>query len=481
MNGSADPVRMEALIRELRGAMAEQGQRFKQSQAEVALLKRQNAELRAQLAERDVRIAALERKLDQARQEAARQAAPFRVPEKRRKAKPGRPGRKVGHAGVCRAVPDHVDEEIVVPLQRCPRCGGPVRDVQKVEQYIEDLPPLGVHVTRLVTHVGRCARCGRVRSVEPRQMSQAQGCAKVQLGARALGLAAEMKHGLGIPYRKIARLLASLGMKVTAGALAQGMRRAAGRLREVYEGIGESIRAGPVVHADETSWYVGEPGWWLWVFCRPDATYYVVERGRGSAVVDAVLGPDYGGTLVSDCLSSYDVIECRKSKCMSHHLKALSKAQQDWADRDEGVLEELKVKLRTVIWLSRARSEMTPEQFAQGAAHLAGSINALLDEHGGGPLQKPLHRFVKHRAHLLRCLEDPRVEPTNNLAERQLRPAVVARKVSCGNRTERGTESWQALTSVAATCRQRGVSFAELVARAMPISAPTPSLLTAAG
>ena len=59
--------------------------------------------------------------------------------------------------------------------------------------------------------------------------------------------------------------------------------------------------------------------------------------------------------------------------------------------------------------------------------------------------------------------------PPTNLAERQLRPAVTARKISCGNKIKKGARTWQILASLAATCAQRTVSFIETLARAAPL------------
>jgi hypothetical protein len=58
------------------------------------------------------------------------------------------------------------------------------------------------------------------------------------------------------------------------------------------------------------------------------------------------------------------------------------------------------------------------------------------------------------------------------LAERQLRPAVIARKISCGNKTLKGAQAWQTLASIAATCRQTGRSFIQLVAERVPLRMP---------
>ena len=72
-------------------------------------------------------------------------------------------------------------------------------------------------------------------------------------------------------------------------------------------------------------------------------------------------------------------------------------------------------------------------------------------------------RLRKQRDHLFTFLDHPAVDATNNLAERQLRPAVISRKLSCGNKTERGARTWEVLASLAATCRQTGSSFADFL------------------
>ena len=80
------------------------------------------------------------------------------------------------------------------------------------------------------------------------------------------------------------------------------------------------------------------------------------------------------------------------------------------------------------------------------------------------------NRLSKQREHLIGCLYDLRVEPTNNRAERSLRPAVIARKISCGNKTERGRWTWQVLTSLAVTCCQRGHDLIDYLAAQLPLA-----------
>jgi transposase len=137
-----------------------------------------------------------------------------------------------------------------VRLWACPHCGGAVEDVEPLIQYLEELPVLRAHVTKLRTYQGHCARCGKtVRSTHPRQMSVAAGAAAVQLGARAVAAAAQLKDEIGLTLRKSCRVLELLcGLRTTAGGLAQAFQRAGQKLQADYEQLGREMAAYPVVH-----------------------------------------------------------------------------------------------------------------------------------------------------------------------------------------------------------------------------------------
>ena len=128
-------------------------QRLRQLEAENIALCAQvqtQAELIDQLRQQ---IGELEKKIQELEQTAARQAAPFRRRDKIKKPpeQHKRPGRPPGHPPAFRPPPTQIDETIEVPLDQCPQCGGPLTDVQSCGQYIEDLPPVRPHVTKLTT------------------------------------------------------------------------------------------------------------------------------------------------------------------------------------------------------------------------------------------------------------------------------------------------------------------------------------------
>lgn len=427
-------------------------QRIKELETENARLRAENEELRQLIKQLRDRIEQLERA-------AARQAAPFRREDKDRKPPEthGMPGRKPGHPPAHRQTPPQIDDHVEVRLDGCPCCGEPVADIEACEQFIEELPVTRPHVTRLVTYTGRCLRCGEVRSTHPMQVSTATGAAKVHLGARALGLAALLNKHLGLTTRSTCRVLESLcGLRITPGGLTQAMHRVADKAKGSFLELLAGLRSQPAVYADETSWWVSGPRW-LWTFTTPERTIYRVEHSRGKDVVFDTLGTHFGGVLVSDCLASYESLPFTMHKCYAHHLKAIAQARDRKPEDQRSFFHELAALLRSAMALDHLRHDVPPPEFARIRQHLDTHADALLGPTRNDPDEERIaNRLRKRQQWLFTFLDHPGVEATNNRAERALRPAVIARKLSCGNKTERGKRTWEILASLAATCHQRG-------------------------
>jgi transposase len=184
------------------------------------------------------------------------------------------------------------------------------------------------------------------------------------------------------------------------------------------------------------------------------------------------LGEDYSGVLVSDCLATYDSLPYRKHKCLAHHLQAIAEARKRPDTPDQTYLDAWKGVLTAVRALWTAQPEIPAAAFESERARIEKAAARLLDQSVAQPGDRAIqNRLVKRRFHLLTCLHDRAVEPTNNRAERALRPAVIARKISCGNRSDRGRRCWEILASVAQTCHQRGLNFLDELAIRLPLTA----------
>jgi transposase len=452
------------------------------ARSRVEQLDRENQALRATMAELERRIAdliaenrALRDQLDEAQRQAARQAAPFRrrdsqkVPEARRK----RPGRPKGHPGAHRPVPAQVDDHVEVPLAGCPHCGCAVEALEPIEQFIEEIPVVRPRVTRLVTYRGQCPHCGEVQSEHPLKTSDATGAAGAQLGPRAQALAAALNKQHGLTMRTTCRVLHQVaGLRLSPGGLAQLVQRVGHKAEAPYAALIIDVRAAAAVYIDETSWYVGAPGPWLWAFTTATETVYRVESSRGREVVTATLGSTFDGVVVSDCLASYEDLSYRTHKCIAHHLKAIAEARRRPDTADPDYLDQWTLFFQAVIGIWRARPGMSADDFAERRRHLEAWLDRLLATPRTQAADRAIqNRIGKRRGSILTCLYEPAAEPTNNRAERELRPAVIARKVSCGNKTEAGKRSFEVLRSVASSCMKRGHDVVSYLAGLLPFGA----------
>src|SRR6516162_2290847 len=439
---------------------------------------------------RDRRIAELENenqrlreKLDEQDRKQHCQANPFRR-DKTQEGKPKKPGRRKGHKADLRPVPDpeHIDRVINVPLKDCPMCRVPLYDQSQVVQYQTDLPPIVPIVTQFNLETGYCPCCRQYwQGRHPEQTSDAIGAAGNTLGPVVLTLAAEMKHRLGVSYRKVTDFLATYAdLHVAPATFVRAEQRLADLARPTYDLLLEALRQSYVVHADETGWRIGRLNAWLWVFSSKEASIYVIRTGagaRGHTVPEDILGPDFDGYLVVDGLKTYDVLEVAKGRCNGHLLRRCKKLRDTVPTREQSHIEALSDLLKEAIDLAAQREDHTIEVYAQQVQNIEDRLDDWLDANlKRRNLSADLDRLDSHvRAHRgewLCFLHDAEVPPTNNHAEQMLRPAVITRKVGGCNKNLLGALVHSILASIMVSCHPQGKRFLDLARRLWQSSDP---------
>jgi len=455
--------------------LAAENRALKQQLADLSVGAGRGRETEASLQQRIValecQVAELKATLEQAQRAGKRQAAPFR--RRKRKTNPKKPGRKPGHPAAHRPVPAHVDVEVEVPLGACPHCGGDVDEWGTDEQYVVDIPPVKPHVTKYINHHGRCTRCGRrVDSRHPDQTSTAKGAATVVLGPQVLAVSIDLKERVGVTYRKVVQvLMLCFRFPVSAGALARAGRRIAKHCEPTYEAILAYLRHSPVVHADETGWYIANATKkaWLWVFATPEGvTIDAIRLSRGGDVPSAILGEAFDGTLVVDGWSVYRTLGCPLAQCNAHLLQRCAELLEVQHGESALFPQQVKAFLQQAIALGRARTltmEVWGQRFWERAVRdVEQQFAALLEPEQSDPDNRRFRKHLKaHQPEVLAFLHDPAIAPTNSLAEREIRPAVLVRKVSAGNRTEAGAHTHEVLASITRTAERGGVRFTDLL------------------
>ena len=421
----------------------------------IAELEAENASLRARIAKLEQQLI----KLSASGPPSDDPPAPAFVKPKRQKRRRKKPGRKPGHPGSHRQRPTQADEIIEVSLEGCPHCHGPLEDVHTCEQYVEEVIPAQAKVICYRTYKGYCPHCQRtVESRHPDQIPHRM------IGSRALLTAAQLKHELGVPYRKTASVLKRLcGLSVTAGALVQQMSDLAGWLKPEYEAIQSAIRQSSSVNVDETGWRLDGKSCWLWAFTNDSFTIYEVNPSRGHQVVLQQLGEDYAGTVISDFYTAYNPLPYRQQKCLVHLLRELSKCAPDNTEEYAAFHKKLTRLLRDSFRLKQRVSDLPEDVFDRRLRYIHQRLEILADETYETPdCQRLAKRLSKHAHQLFTFLEQMDVEPDNNRAERAIRPAVVTRKISGGNRSQKGTEALGIITSLIQTCKLQDRDFVEV-------------------
>jgi transposase len=275
---------------------------------------------------------------------------------------------------------------------------------------------------------------------------------------------------MGVPYRKVERVFSvGYGLEVSPGGLARGGQRLARQAKPTYEQLIQVLRESAVANADETSWKIGGGKAWLWVFTNQEVTVYTIDPTRAHGVVERVLGEEFDGVLGCDCFPAYDPLPYRQQKCLGHLLNRCSKIAL--LESGEAVAYSQKVAhlLRRAIQLKERKGEMSPHGYRVARGRLEAALDRLLAEENADSSSPPdpeiaklIKLLTKQRPHLLTFLYVDEVDATNNISERRIRPAVIVRKISAGNRSDRGADTHAILTSIIQTCRQQERDFLDV-------------------
>lgn len=418
------------------------------------------ARLSEALADRDARIAELERLLEEARRSGKRQAAPFRKGDPQEE--PARPGRKAGEAHGRhghRRPPPEPDRILDAPLPECcPHCGGEIAHERDADPFQTDLPALPPPATtRFRVGVGRCRSCGRrVQGRHPDQTSDALGAAGAQVGPVAKGWAAWLHYTLGVSFDKVAKLFAErFGLTVTAGALCQAAQGTGTDLVPVNNQIARRVNAAAVVAMDETGWRIGGGPAWLWVATTREATVYNVAEGRGFAQATDIVDGDYHGTLVRDGWAAYrGYHEATHQTCLAHLARRCDELIEDlpaWARHTPR-------SVRALLGEALDARGLDAEGRAEVIEDLTERVELLAERpHPHDECRKLVAHLHRERHALFTFLADPAVDATSWRAEQAIRPGVVNRKVSGGNRTWRGAATQGRMMTVFRTAAQQGI------------------------
>jgi hypothetical protein len=285
-----------------------------------------------------------------------------------------------------------------------------------------------------------------------------------RLGVGLVSLIATLRSVGRWPFAQIQWYLATVHrLRLSRGALVGALRTVAQQGAGAAAQIQAQVRASPVVHGDETGWRENGRNGYVWTFSTPTARLFVRDRRAGS-VVDAALGADFAGVLVSDFYAAYDHVPTAKQRCWAHLLRDVHALRQQYPD-----------DTALAVWASqlyalyeRGRAGATgPTRGARAAQRrqwaLRAKLQAGLQKLATLPATEPppvyqtlAKRLRRYEGELFTFVTEPGVPADNNAAERSLRHLVTQRKISGGTRSPQGSDTLMGASTLFGTWQAQG-------------------------
>jgi transposase len=248
-----------------------------------------------------------------------------------------------------------------------------------------------------------------------------------------------------------------LGDEVTEGGLVHAFHRLGALCEKTRPTLIEDYRQAKAKHADETGWRTDGHSGYAWLFCSATTSIFEFRETRAGRVAKEILGDEtLPGVLTVDRYRAYNRMPCQLQYCYAHLLREVEKLEDEFSNSQEVTkfVAALATELSKAMKLRGLGLEL--QQYRDQAQQIRAQIEQIVDakaEHLG--VRRIQTIFKDNRDRLYQWVEDPEISPENNRAERELRPTVVARKVSFGSQSKRGAKTRSQIMSVLWTVKKR--------------------------
>jgi transposase len=385
---------------------------------------------------------------------------PPQSPRPRRPRGQRRRGGQPGHPGQTRTlVPvEEVNEVVVLKPAQCRGCHAPLAgdDATPFRHQGIEIPPIKPVITEYQWHQLVCPACG-----ETTRAPWPAGVPSGTYGPRVHATVALCTGSYRLSKRTTSQVMDDcFGVPMSVGTISQSEQATTAAVAAPVEDARAYVHEQSVAHLDETSWRQGGKRAWLWVAVTSLVTVFVVRMSRGGQVARELLGERFSGVLVTDRYSAYNWYPVRgRQLCWAHLLRDFE-AIRDRSGASEEMGEALLAQGHQMFtWWHRVRDgTLQHSTFRSYMSPLRREVERLLDagRRGGMPATAGTCRdILKRRAALWTFVQVEGVEPTNNTAERAIRPGVQRRKISFGTQSEAGSRFVESMMTVVATLKQQ--------------------------
>ncbi len=366
--------------------------------------------------------------------------------------KRNRGGAKPGHKGHGRSSIREQDADKVEKIHignTCPDCGSILEDKGTKTRAVIDCQPVKMKKVVYYLERKRCPKCKKIISARPPGV-----LAKCLYSNQLLAYVAVQHYVYGNTLGQIEKQT-----DIGYSSLVDAMHQLSKRLKDIPNSLIEVYRDSEVKHADETGWRTDGNNGYAWLFCTPKISIFRVRRTRSASVPREIFGEKpVPGVLVVDRYNGYNKMPCSIQYCYVHLLRTVRDLEKDFPENAEikSFVEALAPQLTNAISLRKL--DITDKQFKWQATKIKNEISNIINSQSRHPAIQKIQDIFREKAdRLYHWAEDRNVPADNNLAERELRPLVIARKISFGSQSDAGAKTREILMTVLHTLKKTTV------------------------
>lgn len=435
------------------------------------------------VAELERKVTELEARLAQNSQNSSKPPStdPPGTPRPQKESSGRAPGGQPGHPGVSRRLAIKVDAVVELKPVQCGRCGLALKgsDPQPHRHQVTELPPVVPHITEYRQHTLVCGDCGHAT-----RAGLPAGVPVGQFGPRLLATVGLLTGAYHLSKRTAQEVLRDLfGVRLSLGAVSGCEATVSAALATPVTQAHQWVQAQRSAHADETGWRERRRLAWLWVMATRLVTVFKVHARRNREAARALLGR-FHGVLHSDRWAAYNIHSGLRQLCWAHLLRDFT-AMGEAGGRAARIGRRLVRRAKRVLkrWHRVRDGTWSRKRFFRCTAYLRKKIERDLAAGarcGHAKTEHTCRRILKFSAALWTFAQKPGVEPTNNAAERAIRPAVLWRKRSFGTHSERGSRFAERMLTTFMTLKQQQrpvVDYVRQACQAFLQGQSAPSLL----
>ena len=368
--------------------------------------------------------------------------------------------------------PERIDKRVVCTQENCPHCGS--HSIELTNQSPEilqqaELPEVKAIVTEYLLQNYKCNTCSK------KSIAQLpQGIPDSAFGPKLMGLVATLTGVFHLAKREAIQLIKDLyDVDIGLGSVPNMEERVAQALDPIYHRIHHFvIESNFPKHFDETGWRDSGKRHFVWVASCNHAAIYMVHQNRSSQAFQKLVKKDPKNLpAVTDRYRVYNAIGKLHQYCLAHLIREFRQyAERDGPDKEIG--QVLEKELSTVCHIQKQYREekISLEQRNRCLGQHKRKVATWLEDgmaNGSDELYKLCEGLLDNFSKLWIFMKVVGMEPTNNLAERDLRKLVVWRKKSYGTRSDRGKKFIERITTVGQTLRRKGKNVLSFVQEAL--------------